>query len=83
MAGFSKPLLAGVTGSCVGLGVGLLPLCDLVYVSEKATLQTFYSRLGTVPEGGATHSLTVLLGHMKVRDWVYGEHPSCMCGVAG
>ena len=66
MAGFSKPLVAGVTGSCVGLGVSLLPLCDLVYVTEKATLQMSYARLGTVPEGGATHSLTALLGHAKV-----------------
>ncbi|XP_043216420.1 nucleolar protein dao-5-like isoform X1 [Amphibalanus amphitrite] len=65
VAGFSKPLMAGVTGSCVGLGVSLLPLCDLVYVTEKATLQMPYARLGTVPEGGATHSLTALLGHAK------------------
>ena len=66
VAGFSKPLLAGVTGSCIGLGVSLLPLCDLVYVTEKAALQLPYAALGTVPEGGATHSLTALLGHAKV-----------------
>lgn len=63
---FSKPVVAGVQGPSVGLGVTLLPLCDLVYCSDKATFHTPYARLGQVPEGAATLTLPSVLGNSVV-----------------
>jgi len=54
LALFSKPLVAGVHGAAVGLGVTMLPFFDMVFASDKATFYTPYAKLGQVPEGGHT-----------------------------
>lgn len=68
IAHFPKPLIAGVQGSAVGLGVTMLPLFDMVFASDKATFQTPYAQLGQVPEGGATLTLPHLLGHTATSE---------------
>lgn len=67
LATFPKPLVAGVQGSAVGLGVTMLPLFDLVLASDKATFSTPYGRLGHVPEGIAFLTLPNLLGSTLVN----------------
>lgn len=47
-----KLLVAGLTGSAVGLGVTILPYFDVVYASDKATFQLPYVQLGQGTEGG-------------------------------
>jgi len=54
---FPKLLVAAVNGDTTGLGVTLLPLFDIVYANDKATFNTYYSRLGQIPEGGASATL--------------------------
>ncbi|EFA12712.1 neurofilament heavy polypeptide [Tribolium castaneum] len=49
---FPKVLVAGIQGDCVGLGVTMLPLFDMVIASDTSTFSTPYSRLGLVPEAG-------------------------------
>nr|XP_023020479.1 titin [Leptinotarsa decemlineata] len=49
---FPKILIAGVQGDCVGLGVTMLPLFDMIIASDKATFSTTYARLGCLPEAG-------------------------------
>ncbi|XP_044270227.1 muscle M-line assembly protein unc-89 [Tribolium madens] len=49
---FPKVLVAGIQGECVGLGVTMLPLFDMVIASDTSTFSTPYSRLGLVPEAG-------------------------------
>lgn len=66
MAHFPKPLVAGVQGAAIGLGVTMLPLFDMVFASDKATFQTPYAQMGQVPEGGATLTLPYMLGHAAV-----------------
>ena len=66
LAGFPKPLIAGVHGPTVGLGVTMLPLFDMVFASDKATFHTPYARLGQVPEGAATLTLPYMLGYTLV-----------------
>ncbi|XP_034250761.1 uncharacterized protein LOC117651111 isoform X2 [Thrips palmi] len=68
VAHFPKPLIAGVQGSAVGLGVTMLPLFDMVFASDKATFHTPYAELGQVPEGGATLTLPHLLGHTATSE---------------
>ena len=62
LAAFSKPLVAGVQGSAVGLGVTMLPLFDLVIASDKATFSTPYAKLGQLAEGASVLTLSHSIG---------------------
>jgi enoyl-CoA hydratase/carnithine racemase len=66
LALFSKPLVAGVHGAAVGLGVTMLPFFDMVFASDKATFYTPYAKLGQVPEGAAILTLPHMLGNAVV-----------------
>ncbi len=59
---FPKPIVAAVNGAAIGLGVALLPLCDIVYASDKATFSCPYSRLAQTPEGCATQTFPSVMG---------------------
>lgn len=66
MAHFNKPIVAGVNGAAVGLGVAMLPFFDMVIASDKATFYTPYAKLGQVPEGAATLSFPLMFGNSAV-----------------
>jgi enoyl-CoA hydratase/carnithine racemase len=59
---FPKPLIAVVTGSAIGLGMTMLPLCDIVYASDKALFYLPYSQLAQTPEGCASFMLPNTVG---------------------
>mgnify|MGYP001228440344 CR=1 FL=1 len=59
---FPKPLVAAVNGVAVGLGVTMLPYCDLVLVAEDARLRAPFASLGVVPEAGGSFTLPVAMG---------------------
>jgi enoyl-CoA hydratase/carnithine racemase len=59
---FPKPLVAAVNGVAVGLGVTMLPYCDLVLVADDARLRTPFARLGVVPEAGSSFTLPAAMG---------------------
>lgn len=44
LSSFPKLLVAAVNGLASGLGLALLPLCDLVYASDKATFNSLAAR---------------------------------------
>ncbi|XP_037959073.1 testis-specific chromodomain protein Y 1-like [Teleopsis dalmanni] len=48
---FPKPIIAGVRGSNVGLGVTQLSLFDVVIGTTKATYEAPYAKIGQLPEG--------------------------------
>lgn len=62
LATFNKPIVAGVQGAAIGLGVTMLPLFDLVIASDKATFCTPYGKLGQIAEGAAVFTLSHILG---------------------
>jgi enoyl-CoA hydratase/carnithine racemase len=59
---FPKPLVAAVNGAAVGLGVTMLPYCDLVLLAADARLRTPFTSLGVVPEAGSSFTLPNVLG---------------------
>jgi len=62
---FPKPLVAAVNGVAVGLGVTMLPYCDLVLVAEDARLRTPFASLGVVPEAGGSFTLPTAMGRQN------------------
>jgi len=62
---FPKPLLAAVSGLAVGVGVTLLLHCDLVYTTPETVFQLPFTRLGLVPEAGATYLLPQIAGYRQ------------------
>jgi len=60
LSNYPKLLVAAVNGAATGLGVTILPLFDIVYANDKATFNTFFTRLGQIPEGAASVTLPQL-----------------------
>ncbi|KAK3610381.1 hypothetical protein CHS0354_008661 [Potamilus streckersoni] len=70
---FSKPIVAVVTGPAIGLGMTMLPLCDVVYASDKATFYLPYAQLGQTPEGCATYTLPQAMGMAMANELLMGS----------
>ncbi len=68
LAEFSKPLVAAVNGSAVGLGVTLLLHCDIVCASTTTQLSFPFVSIGLVPEFGSTALLPQRLGYQKAAE---------------
>lgn len=68
---FPKPLLAAVNGIGVGIGLSLLPHCDLVLISETARLRGPFVPLGVVPEAGASVTLPVVMGAQRAAHLLF------------
>lgn len=68
LAAFSKPLVAAVNGSAVGLGVTLLLHCDLICASTTTRLSFPFVTIGLVPEFGSTALLPQRLGYQKAAE---------------
>ncbi|XP_014215335.1 mucin-4 isoform X2 [Copidosoma floridanum] len=72
LASFNKPIVAGVQGAAIGLGVTMLPLFDLVIASDKATFSTPYGKLGQIAEGTAILALSRSLGTSVTNELLLG-----------
>ncbi|MCZ6783923.1 MAG: enoyl-CoA hydratase/isomerase family protein, partial [Proteobacteria bacterium] len=59
---FPKPLIAAVNGIGVGIGLTLLPHCDLVLIAEGAKLRAPCVTLGVTAEAGSTALLPPRIG---------------------
>lgn len=49
-----KPVISAVGGPAVGIGCSLALACDLVIASQSAYFALIFSRIGLVPDGGAS-----------------------------
>lgn len=58
-----KPVIAGVNGVAVGIGLSLAMAADMRIAAPSARFHPGYARVGTSPDGGATWTLTQALGY--------------------
>ena len=68
---FPKPLLAAVNGLAVGIGLTLLPHCDVVLVSDDARLRAPFVSLGVTAEAGSTALLPQRIGWQETAHLFY------------
>lgn len=68
---FPKPLIAAVNGVGVGIGLTMLPHCDLVLMAESAKLRAPFVSLGVTAEAGSTYLLPATIGWAATAHLLY------------
>ncbi|MCJ7685162.1 MAG: enoyl-CoA hydratase [Desulfobacteraceae bacterium] len=58
----NPPVVAAVHGSAAGAGLSLACACDMVLAAESAKFTLAYTGIGLTPDGGATYTLSRLVG---------------------
>ncbi|MCV7411653.1 enoyl-CoA hydratase [Mycobacterium florentinum] len=60
-----RPVVAVVQGPAAGVGVSLALACDLVLASEKAFFMLAFTRIGLMPDGGASALVAAAIGRIR------------------
>ncbi len=60
-----KPIVAGVDGLAIGVGVTMLMHCDHVVASDASTFKTPFVDLGLLPEAGSSLIGPQIMGHHR------------------
>jgi enoyl-CoA hydratase len=67
----SKPVIAAISGGCIGAGVDLISACDLRYCSDEAYFSIREIDVGMVADLGTFQRLPKLIPHGFVREMAY------------
>jgi enoyl-CoA hydratase/carnithine racemase len=70
---FPKPLIAAVNGVGVGIGMTMLPHCDLVLMSDEARLKVPFVSLGVTTEGSSSVLLPATVGWQNAAHILFTE----------
>jgi len=63
-----KPVVAAVKGTAAGAGASLVLACDLVVMSSDAKIVESFVHRGILPDSGAIHLLTRIVGLRKAAE---------------
>jgi 2-(1,2-epoxy-1,2-dihydrophenyl)acetyl-CoA isomerase len=65
-----KPVLAAVNGAAAGAGLALAAACDVRICARNAVFVPAFVSIGLVPDSGATHFLSRILGPARALEWM-------------
>jgi enoyl-CoA hydratase/carnithine racemase len=65
LARFSKPLLSGVDGIAIGIGVTMNLHCDLTFATSRTIFRTPFTDLAVVPEAGSSLLGPAIMGSQR------------------
>lgn len=60
-----KPVVAAVHGPAAGVGASLALACDVVIASEKAFFMLAFTKIGLMPDGGASALFAAAVGRIR------------------
>jgi enoyl-CoA hydratase/carnithine racemase len=66
-----QPVLASIRGPAVGFGFDMALACDLRIAGQSSKFGAVFSRLGLVPDGGSSFTLSRLVGIARAKELVY------------
>jgi enoyl-CoA hydratase len=65
IAGLPKPVVAVVHGPAAGVGVSLALACDIVLASDTAYFLLAFTKIGLMPDGGASALVAASIGRAR------------------
>ncbi|MCW2822720.1 MAG: enoyl-CoA hydratase [Marmoricola sp.] len=60
-----QPVVCGLNGIAAGVGMSLALACDLVVATESAALTLAFTKIGLMPDGGATATVAASVGRAR------------------
>lgn len=60
-----KPVVCGLNGVAAGVGMSVALACDLVVARESAALTLAFTKVGLMPDGGATATVAASVGRAR------------------
>jgi 2-(1,2-epoxy-1,2-dihydrophenyl)acetyl-CoA isomerase len=70
-----KPIIAAINGVAAGAGASIALCCDIVIAKESAVFVQAFSKIGLVPDSGATFFLPRLIGFQKATALMMNADP--------
>ncbi len=70
-----KPIVAAVNGVAAGAGASIALACDIIVATESASFVQAFSKIGLIPDSGATFFLPRLVGMQKATALMMSGEP--------